>query len=78
MVQSLSAPAYAQVDFRIAKRWGMETGGGGLELFMQVFNLFDRFNGGTLDGRAISVNFGKVITQAGPPRTLELGARVAF
>lgn len=78
MVQSLDAPAFAQIDFRIAKRWGMETGGGGLELFMQVFNLFDRFNGGTLDGRATSINFGNVITQVGPPRTLELGARVAF
>jgi outer membrane receptor protein involved in Fe transport len=77
-VQTLNAPSFAQVDFRIAKRWGMETGGGGLELFMQVFNLFDRVNGGILDGRATSVNFGKVITQVGPPRTLELGARVAF
>jgi len=78
MVETLEAPSFAQFDFRIAKRWGMDGGAGGLELFMQVFNLFDRFNGGAIDGRAISVNFGQAITQVGPPRTLELGARVAF
>jgi len=78
MVDTLEAPSFAQVDLRIAKRWGMESGAGGLELFVQVFNLFDRFNGGTIDGRAVSVNFGRAITQVGPPRTLELGAKVAF
>ena len=77
-VHTLQAPSFAQVDLRIAKRWGMESGSGGVELFMQVFNLLDRFNGGPIDGRATSVNFGREIGQVGPPRTLELGATVAF
>ena len=51
---------------------------GGGEAFLQVFNLMDRFNGGPIEGRATSRNFGEPIGQIGPPRTLEFGFKLDF
>jgi hypothetical protein len=78
MVGSLHAPSFFQVDLRISKPFAareMKTRG---EMFLQVFNLFDRLNGGLVDGRVVSPTFGQVIGLAGPPRTLELGVRLAY
>jgi hypothetical protein len=47
-------------------------------MFLQVFNLLDRVNGGLIDGRVISPEFGQVIGLAGPPRTVELGLRLGY
>ena len=35
-------------------------------------------NGGLIEGRAISPNFGNVITLAGPPRTIEMGLKLGY
>jgi len=48
------------------------------EAFLQVFNVFDRFNGGPIDGVATSRTFGEPIGQIGPPLTVELGFALAF
>lgn len=77
-VRSLDAPSFAQFDLRIWKVFPGGRDGGGLETFVQVFNLLDRVNGGPVEGRATSLDFGRAIGQVGPPRTIELGMRVRF
>ncbi|MGH9869912.1 MAG: carboxypeptidase regulatory-like domain-containing protein [Candidatus Polarisedimenticolia bacterium] len=80
-VEDLDEPIFAQVDMRLALPFGGRTGQGAAnhgEIFLQVFNLFDRFNVAAVEGAALSRNFGEPIIQAGPPRTLELGCRLAF
>jgi hypothetical protein len=77
-VDSLSEPNFMQVDLRVWKPFNYSSRKGGGEAFLQVFNLMDRFNGGPVEGRVTSRNFGDPIGQVGPPRTLELGLRLAF
>jgi hypothetical protein len=48
------------------------------QAFIQVFNVFDRFNGGLVEGRALASNFGSVISNAGPPRSFELGFKMGY
>lgn len=74
----LRAPNFAQVDLRVFKRF-LHTGGQGSgEFYLQVFNLLNRFNGGMVDGNALSVNFGRAVAYAGPPRTVEVGMKFGF
>jgi len=77
-VDSLHEPTFMQVDLRVWKPFSNRSGKGGGEAFLQVFNLMDRFNGGPIEGRATSRDFGEAIGQVGPPRTLELGFRLDF
>ncbi len=77
-VHLLHEPTFMQVDLRVWKPFHFREGRGGGEAFLQVFNLMDRFNGGPIEGRAISRNFGKPIGQIGPPRTLEFGFKLDF
>jgi hypothetical protein len=77
-IVSLNERAFAQVDLRFWKPFQMGSGDNSGEVFIQIFNAFDRFNAGLIEGRVISPNFGVAIGQAGPPRTFELGFRMAF
>ncbi len=77
-VGSLRAPTFFQVDLRVSKPFVLSDGKGNGEMFLQVFNLMDRVNGGAIDGRAISPNFGKAIGLSGPPRTIGLGLRLGY
>jgi Carboxypeptidase regulatory-like domain/TonB dependent receptor/TonB-dependent Receptor Plug Domain len=77
-VTSLHEPTFAQVDVRLSRRFRSAERSGHGEVFLQVFNLLDRVNGAMIEGRAISRQFGQVITLAGPPRTIELGAKIGF
>ena len=72
------APWLAQVDLRLTRpfAWGDQNASGAL--YIQVFNLLGRFNGGPIEGRVISPDFGRAIGQAGPPRTIEAGLKVGF
>ena len=56
--------------------WGDRNAAGAL--YIQVFNLLGRFNGGPIEGRVISPDFGRPIGQAGPPRTIEAGLKIGF
>jgi outer membrane receptor protein involved in Fe transport len=76
MIGSLSEPGFAQVDVRLYRPFRFADGRGDGQFFLQVFNLFDRENAGLIEGRALSRNFGRPITLAGPPRTIELGFKV--
>ena len=77
-IGALSAPSFFQVDLRVTKPIPVGHGEGKAELFLQVLNLLDRFNGGLIEGRVNSPYFGQPLAQAGPPRTVELGARIGF
>ena len=72
------APIYANIDLRVSRpfAWGTQKGAG--ELFIQVFNVLNRWNGGPIEGRVISADFGRPIGQIGPPRTFEAGLKVGF
>jgi hypothetical protein len=77
-VTSLDEPSYFQVDARLFWPFAIGDSRGQGEFFLQVFNLLDRDNWGLIEGRATSPNFGRPITLAGPPRTLELGFRIGY
>ena len=77
-VTSLHAPAFYQIDLRVSKPFAARDGRTKGEMYLQIFNLLDRFNGGPVEGRAISPDFGRPIGLAGPPRTMELGLRLGY
>jgi len=77
-VHSLSEPTYFQVDVRLSRPFAFHGEKGGGEIFLQVFNILDRFNAGLIEGVATSRRFGEPVSQAGPPRMLELGFKLAF
>jgi carboxypeptidase family protein len=77
-VDSLHEPAFMQVDLRVWKPFNYRSRKGGGEAYLQVFNLMDRYNGGPIEGRVTSRNFGEPIGRVGPARTLELGLSLAF
>ncbi len=76
-VTSLREPTFFQVDIRVSKPFGMGGDRAG-EAYLQVFNLMNRFNGGPIEGRATSQDFGEPIGQVGPARILEFGVRLDF
>jgi len=67
-------PEFFQIDLRLYKQFGIKDKGFS-ELFLQIFNLLNRENIGLIEGRAISPSFGRPISLAGPPRTVELGLK---
>ena len=67
-----------QMDVKLSRPFSMRGGKGMGKMFVQVFNLFNRFNGGPIDGIANSKTFGEPIGQVGPPRTLEFGLKMGF
>jgi outer membrane receptor protein involved in Fe transport len=77
-VTSLSAPSLAQLDLRIYRPFKIKQGKGFGQAYLQVFNVFNRFNGGLVEGRTLATNFGAVIGNAGPPRSFELGFKMGF
>lgn len=76
MIDSINEPSFFQVDVRLYKPFVFGGGKSRGQIFLQVFNLLDRENAGLIEGRAISPNFGRPITLAGPPRTFEVGVRL--
>ena len=77
-VDSLEEPDFAQMDLRIWKPILSRESRAQMDFFIQVFNVFDRFNAGAIEGRITARNFGKPIGQAGSPRTFELGFKAGF
>ena len=55
---------FLQVDLRVYKRFPFASEKGTGEVFLQVFNLFDRENFATIEGRATARNFGEGIALA--------------
>ncbi|MBI3050772.1 MAG: TonB-dependent receptor [Acidobacteria bacterium] len=82
----LTGPNYWSVDLAISRTvgvLGMQT----LELRLEAFNLFNTFNWGdpatneNAGGATANLNsgtFGRITTQAGDPRILQLGIKYAF
>jgi hypothetical protein len=77
-VNDLDEPSFFQMDVRLYKRFPFNSGKGTGEVFLQVFNLFNRENYATIEGRATARNFGEGIALAGPPRSVELGLRFGY
>ncbi len=77
-VTSLHEPSFIQVDLRLYRPFLVGSGNGKGEFFLQIFNLLDRENFGLIEGRATSRNFGRPITLAGPPRTVEIGLKLGY
>ncbi len=78
-VGSLEEDAFAQVDVRVAKPFrAAERDGWNGEVFVQVFNLFNRYNPGPAQGRITARTFGEPVGYAGPPRTIQLGLKISY
>ena len=77
VVDSLNEPSLVQLDLRVWKPFPLGSGGDG-QVFIQVFNLFNRVNPAMIEGRATAINFGQPTAQATLPRTVESGVRFAF
>ena len=70
--------SYYQVDLRLTKPFAFNGGKVHGEFFVQAFNVTNRVNEGTLEGRVTSQNFGLPTRPAGPPRTIELGIKTGY
>lgn len=77
-VTTLSAPSLSQLDLRLYRPFKLKHGKGDGQGFLQILNVFNRFNGGLVEGRVLASNFGQVISYAGPPVTVELGFKLGF
>ena len=77
-VISLTSPSLSQLDLRIYRPFAVKGGKGRGQAFVQIFNVFNRYNGGLVEGRALASNFGAVISNAGPPLSFELGLKMGF
>jgi len=77
-VSSLTAPSLVQLDLRLYRPFKLKQGKGYGQGFLQIFNVFNRYNGGLVEGRVLASNFGAVIGNAGPPRSFELGFKMGF
>jgi hypothetical protein len=86
MRNSLTGPNYWNVDLAISRQVGLLTNQT-LELRFETFNLFNTFNWGipgtelTAGGWTANFNagtFGRITTQAGLPRIIQLGVKYAF
>ncbi len=77
-VTSLHEPSFVQIDARLSRPFAFGQRKGGGEVYLQVFNLLNRYNPGPIEGRARAANFGQPIGQIGPPRTFELGMRLSL
>jgi hypothetical protein len=76
-VETLDESDLFQVDARLTRMFPVAERYTG-EIYVQVFNVFDRLNPGAIEGRVISSNFGRPLGIAGPPRTVEFGVKFGF
>ena len=86
MRQALRGPNYWNVDLAVSRQIGLASTHN-LELRLEAFNLFNTFNWGmpgtelTAGGWQANLNagtFGRITTQAGAPRIIQLGLKYAF
>jgi hypothetical protein len=86
MRQALTGPGYWNVDLALSRQLSLVSTQN-LELRLEAFNLFNTFNWGipgtelTAGGWQANLNsgtFGRITTQAGAPRIIQLGIKYAF
>jgi hypothetical protein len=86
MRNALTGPNYWNVDLAVSRQLGFRSTHN-LELRLEAFNLFDTFNWGipgtelTAGGWQANLNsgtFGRITTQAGSPRIIQLGLKYGF
>jgi len=69
-------PWYLNENISIARNFGI--GRTSLEFRLEVFNLMNRTIWGSPESTITNANFGRVTTQANPPRQMQLGFRFEF
>ena len=70
-------PAFWQVDLAVSRL--IPVGTQRMELRLEAFNLFNTFNWGTPEGRlSKGSRLGRIQSQAGDPRLLQLGVKYDF
>ena len=86
MRNALTGPNYWSTDLAVSRQIGLASTRN-LELRLEAFNLFNTFNWGipgtelTAGGWQANLNsgtFGRITTQAGAPRIIQLGVKYAF
>jgi len=86
MRNALTGPNYWSTDLAVSRQIGLASTRN-LELRLEAFNLFNTFNWGipgtelTAGGWQANLNagtFGRITTQAGAPRIIQLGIKYAF
>jgi hypothetical protein len=86
MRNALTGPSYWNVDLAISRQIGLLSTQN-VELRLEAFNLLNTFNWGipgtelTAGGWQANFNagtFGRITTQAGAPRIIQLGVKYAF
>jgi hypothetical protein len=70
-------PKYFNVDLALAKLIGLGSSQN-VELRVETFNLFNTFNWGDPNVNFNSGQFGRITTQSGSPRIIQLGIKYAF
>jgi hypothetical protein len=75
---ALRQPSFSQVDLGVYRPFTIGSRSGRGSVYLQVFNLLDSDNRGLVEGRAVSRFLGAPVALAGPPRTAELGLRLAY
>lgn len=74
---SVRGPLFWQVDLALSKTLPTPWRGGGIELRLETFNLFNRVNFRAPNGNRSAAGFG-TITSTYDPRQLQLAARLTF
>jgi hypothetical protein len=77
-ISALNEPSFSQFDLRLYKPFLFNGDRGKGEVFVQIFNLFDRVNEGQIEGRVNAFGLGRAVGLAGPPRVVGFGMRVGF
>jgi hypothetical protein len=74
---SIEGPGFWTMDVAITRNvsFGAERG---LELRVEVFNLFDNFNWGNPNSNLDAGTFGRITTQIGDPRIMQFGVKYGF
>ena len=74
---SLRGPGFWAVDAAVSRLVSLG-GSRRVELRVEAFNVFNRFNWNVPDVNFSSPAFGRIMSMAGTPRILQFGARYTF
>jgi hypothetical protein len=74
---SVEGPGFWTADLAITRNvsFGAQRG---LELRVEVFNLFNNFNWGNPNSNLDAGTFGRITTQTGDPRIMQFGVKYGF
>jgi hypothetical protein len=77
IVNSIKGPKFWKADLAVSRLFSFTTTQN-LEIRLEAFNLFNRFNWGNPTTSFASATFGRIQSAAGDPRILQFGVKYAF